>query len=334
MSALDRVRAVIRRPGIPRPEVRCEREVDALAKRLESAEALDSIREEPYWPKWDSPWWWMTLLWEMGEARRIPCVAAEAMAYALTTHYLPIFPLREEEIPPGTDVYRHVMCHCALGTMYQILHRCWLPVDKAIPGARSWFLRYQLPDGGLNCDEGAYTRPTPRSSMVSTLPPLEAMLLTPEDSRFLDQGTEYVLKRCLFRSISRGGTPIDVAWLTPCFPRFYFYDALRGLNFVAQSGWLRHKAVPAASIVDAVEAIDRMAQAGGLRPRRAFDGAGTRGHGPEGRWTARVDATTFPLLEIAGDASRPSPWLADEWNRACGALQFLDHLGLLTESAG
>jgi len=340
VSSLERVRTVIRRPALPRHEMRLEREVDALAKRLESAEAIASIQEEPYWPKWDSPWWWMTLLWEMGEAKRIPRAAAEAMARTLATHYLPIFPLREEEIPPGTDVYRHVMCHCALGTMYRVLRTCGIDVDAALPGARPWFLRYQMTDGGLNCDEAAYTRPVPRSSMVSTLPPMEAILLgspgvlTPDEERFLDRGAGYILARSLFRSVSRGGAPIREEWLTPCFPRFYFYDVLRGLQFIVCWGLLRRQPIPAASIVESVEAIDRAARTGGLRPRREFDGAKTRGHGPEGRWTARVEATAFPLLELAGDSSRPSAVLHLSWEGACAALCVLDGQGHLVDEGG
>jgi hypothetical protein len=38
---------------------------------------------------------------------------------------------------------------------------------------RPWLRQYQLPDGGLNCDEAACVKSL-KSSMVSTLPPLEA----------------------------------------------------------------------------------------------------------------------------------------------------------------
>jgi hypothetical protein len=58
---------------------------------LASSEALESIGREPYWPKWDSSWWHMTLLWEMGEAAHIPRVAAEAMTHAFENHYIHIF---------------------------------------------------------------------------------------------------------------------------------------------------------------------------------------------------------------------------------------------------
>jgi len=32
---------------------------------LSTLPALQSIERDPYWPKWDSPWWHMVLLHEM-----------------------------------------------------------------------------------------------------------------------------------------------------------------------------------------------------------------------------------------------------------------------------
>jgi hypothetical protein len=70
---------------------------------LATSEAFESIGREPYWPKWNSPWWHMTLLWEMGEAARIPRIAAEAM----THHYIRIFPIGSEDLPPGRTMFSH-----------------------------------------------------------------------------------------------------------------------------------------------------------------------------------------------------------------------------------
>ncbi len=39
---------------------------------LTSEEALQSIGRDPYWPKWDSPWWHMSLLNEMDLTGEIP----------------------------------------------------------------------------------------------------------------------------------------------------------------------------------------------------------------------------------------------------------------------
>lgn len=299
--------------------------VQSTATYLASPEALASVAQEPYWPKWDSPWWHMLLLHELGLAHRIPEAMAQAMATALRTHYLPSFPLLESELPPGTDPYRQILCHCALGTMVQVLAASGIPMDEAMPGARAWLLRYQLQDGGLNCDEAAYTRPTPRSSMVSTLPPLEAMLylterpFTPEETAFLDAGADYLLQRRLCRSLSKGGV-IDESWLTPCFPRFYEYDVLRGLRFLA--AWARKlsRPLPWGAIEEVVLHMHEGFAEPTAQPRRWAQTQRTMaavGAGPTS------PASLFPLLD---EASRPDiarACLNREWQAILADLRAL-----------
>lgn len=57
---------------------------------LSSELALESIERDPYWPKWDSPWWHMSLLNEMGLAKEIPQASILKMVQVLKNHYLPI----------------------------------------------------------------------------------------------------------------------------------------------------------------------------------------------------------------------------------------------------
>jgi hypothetical protein len=214
---------------------------------LASEEALQSIGRDPYWPKWNSPWWHMSLLNEMGLANEIPKPALAKMVEVLKTHYLPVFPIHAHEVPEGTDPYRKIACLCAVGNMYQVLFNAGVEVDKELPWMREWFLRYQLPDGGLNCDEAVYTKPTPKSSIVTTLACLEAVLfcrnrdLIEAEIAFLNKGASYLLKQKLFRKVSTGET-IDQDWLEIKFPRFYEYDFLRGFYFLAkwreQSGFV------------------------------------------------------------------------------------------------
>ncbi|UPT74862.1 MAG: hypothetical protein M0D55_03870 [Elusimicrobiota bacterium] len=125
---------------------------------LGSKKALDALALDPYWPKWDSPWWHMTLLWEMGRADAIPLDAAEAMLAAIETKYVKYFPNPREPLPPGKDYHRDGLCHCGLGNMYQTLQARGLDLDRRAPWMRAWFLHYQLPDGGLNCDDKVYEK--------------------------------------------------------------------------------------------------------------------------------------------------------------------------------
>ncbi|MDE2292311.1 MAG: hypothetical protein KGL53_09535 [Elusimicrobia bacterium] len=293
--------------------------LEGLAARLASDEAAASLRRDPYWPKWDSPWWHMTLLWEMDEAARIPRRAAETLADTVSSHYLKVFPLREGELPPGADPYRHILCHCALGTAWQVLEACGISASERLPWARPWLARYRLPDGGWNCDEAAYTRATPRSSVVSTLPVLEVLLSLPDrtaqEEAMLDEGADYLLARSLFRSLSKGGAVIDAAWLKPAFPLFYEYDVLRGLAFLARWGRLRGRELPPASVRDAAAAVRKHAVGGTLAPgRRAWDGARTIAPDGRGGWEKRPAADPFALLERVSRVGEPNPWLQRRWD--------------------
>jgi hypothetical protein len=235
---------------------------DAMKKSLfylSSAEALQSLERDPYWPKWDSPWWHMSVLHEMDLAKEIPATTVLEMVEVLKSHYLPVFPIKEDEVPQGTDPYRRIACLCAVGNMYQVLFACGVDVDSELPWMRDWFLRYQLPDGGLNCDEKVYTKPTPKSSIVTTLSCLEAVLfcrsreLTKEEIAFLDKGANYLLKQKLFRKVSTGEV-IDKDWLEIRFPRFYEYDFLRGFYFLEKWRQQSRFSIPD-DLVDEVEKL-------------------------------------------------------------------------------
>lgn len=290
-----------------------ERAAAASVDFLASDAALDALRSDPYWPKWDSPWWHATLLWELGEAARIPERFAAEFGRKIAGHYLPFFPLKESELPPGKDPKRHVLCHCALGTAFQVLSGCGLDPDAAVPWARAWLLRYQLPDGGLNCDEAAYTG-SRKSSFLSTLPSLEAILFctrrpfTPEEEAFLDRGARYLLEHRLFRSTK--GEVIDTAWLEPCFPRFYDYDLLRGLSFL--SYWGAHTGKPWRDRAgEALEAAVRLAAKGFAPIQRPLPADKTLLPSRDG-WV-KGPAASFALLEWARRDEVAGPILEAQW---------------------
>jgi hypothetical protein len=262
----------------------------------------------------------MALLHEMGLARSIPERAIVTMVRVLQSHYLPTFPLPPEELPPDKDPHRHVACHCALGTIYQVLSACGVAVNAELSWIRPWFLEYQLPDGGLNCDETAYTRATPRSSVVSTLPPLEAVLLythrtfTVDEERFLDRGARHLIDRQLCRSVSRGGELINPDWLKPCFPRFYHYDILRGLAFLTAWSERRGQPLPLAAVSEPWAEMEQIADAAEgqiVVGRRAWSGAWTKRQ-DRGEWVSTT-AASFPLLEEVSGLGSASPHLSRQW---------------------
>jgi len=144
---------------------------------LGSDEARRSLALDPYWPKWHSPWWHMLLLEELGEARAIPSSTVAALIASMDSQ-LHFFPVRPEELPgadPELEIF--IFCHCALGNIARLLTACGVELERSLPWVRPWFRRYQMADGGLNCDGSAYlaTGECP-SSMVATIAPLEALL--------------------------------------------------------------------------------------------------------------------------------------------------------------
>ncbi len=284
---------------------------------LDSAEAVDSLYADPYWPKWDSPWWHMTLLFEMGLADRIPERALDAFQSVARKHFIDVFPLKEEEIPAGCDTTRNIYCFCALATAMQILEARGLRSDDVIPWARSWFARYQIADGGYNCSEEVYLKETPRSSIVSTVPMLEALLklsergLSDEEEAILDRGIRYLLDRRLFKSLSKKDAVIDADFLKLTFPRFYEYDVLRGLKLVTDWAVKRDKKLPTVAIEEAFELV--AAKVDVDEPsieieRQFYAGKRTLAKDEGGEWSRGHDVSLFPLLEAVG-APGPSPFL-------------------------
>lgn len=291
---------------------------------LSSAEAIESIQLDPYWPKWNSPWWHSVLLFELGEAKRIPPVFLDQMTRVIDSHYLKFFPFLESEIPPGKDGSRHIMCHCALGSIEQVLHNAGVDVEGRLPWIRNWYIRYQLADGGLNCDEAAYTKSIQKSSVVSTLPALEAVLncrneqWNKDEIVFLERGANYLIERKLFRSRSSSDV-IDNNWLKLTFPRFYFYDLLRGLNFLVSWSLMTKSKLSFSAIEESLSILANLPFGRALVQFDNLHNSKTLNHqrnenGKEA-WI-REDASFFPLLDEARCSNNNSLALTLKWQEA------------------
>ncbi len=299
----------------------------SLGKELSSSNALESIKLDPYWPKWDSPWWKALLLSEAGMSELIPKQFIEQMIEALKRHYLQYFPLVETDIPEGCEPYRHIMCHCALGNMCRLIELCGYEADKQIPWYGEWCERYQLPDGGYNCDEAAYTK-SKKSSFLSTLPMLEAMLLIYKRSgdesliNSLEAGAQYLLKHAVYKS-STGKLITDI-WLHLSFPRYYDYDVLRGLSFLAEWALVFGKKLPQNIVVDCLKKIEPALDESGLI-RITVDKIAVEGSLVQqgSVWEWKEKASRFPALDIFGKVGRVSLPLSRQW------LTMLDSLVLV-----
>jgi hypothetical protein len=315
---------------------------------LGSDAALASVEADPYWPKWHSPWWHMVTLWELGEARQIPARIAAAMVEALDALPIKIFPIHPGEVP-SPEMWRLTTCHCALGSMVQVLTACGIDTFARLPWIEPWFLRYQMADGGLNCDDTAYlvAHECP-SSMVGTITPFEAMLLgpssaasspapDPERETFLDRAAKFLIERRLM-----DGSPTahnaaerdrEALWLAPCFPRLYYYDVLRGLAALVRWAHGRGRSLPRRSIEGVVTHLAVAFPDGVIQRRReGFSICPTTWRrSAQGAWLDDQPISRFPLLDAASAIGGPSAALTRQWSATRRTLIELDEAGRITE---
>jgi hypothetical protein len=335
---LDRLAAIPEPAPSALRTVAIENAIADSVAYLGSEVAGRSLEIDPYWPKWHSPWWHMLLLHELGETRRIPARVAAAMAAALD-RLLHTFPIRPGDAP-GADLQRDIACHCALGCMLPVLAACGIEVDRALPWARKWFVRYQMADGGLSCDETAYlqTDECP-SSMVGTVPPLEAMLagdVSTDDRRaFVDRAARFLIDRALVHGSQTVHNAAErqsaLAWGSLAFPRFYFYDVLRGLAALVRWAEATEQPVPHAAVARVVDALAGRCPDGLVRvERHAHAGRTTIVPTPDRSPSPRAPTTTFPLLEATSVLGDVSEALTRQFSAARAGLLRIARAGRLT----
>lgn len=291
---------------------------------LGSDAALASIEEDPYWPKWNSPWWHMLVLDELGEARRIPERMVMRMIDRVNALPIHVFPIQPEDVPAGTDLHSEATCHCALGSLCRVLSALGIDVDSALPWAKPWFIRYQMADGGLNCDSDAYLqRDECPSSMVGTIAPFEAMLVgephlgSVEQRTFLDRGAAFLVeRRLMLGSRTRHNAEErqnEGRWLEPCWPRFYFYDVLRGLHALVRWAETSGRSIPVEAVAPVVQHLVTRFPNGVVRlGREAVEGVRTRARSEDGTWT-RKPASRFPLLNATSAVGQASAYATRQW---------------------
>ena len=144
-----------------------------------------------------------------------------------------------------------------------------------------------LPDGGWNCEveNGATV-----SSFGTTINVLEGLLEheraiggSAELGQARRRGEQYMLERRLLRRKSTGEV-IDSSWLQFSFPTWYFYDVLRGLEYLRDAG---------------VKPDDRMAEAIGVVEAN---------RDPDGRWPLQNVHEGEAHFQMEDSEGKPSRW--------------------------
>jgi hypothetical protein len=328
---LRRILAAV--PSPPAPPAAPEELIEDSVRYLGSDVAALDIEADIYWPKWSSPWWHMLLLCELELAHRIPRRIVDLMVAGLNALPLHIFPITDDDSPPGTDGWRDSSCHCAVGNIHRVLTACGVEVARDVPWIEPWFVRYQMQDGGANCDSSAYLVDECASSMVATIAPFEAMLQV-NATAYLDRAASFLIERRLVagspsqhNAVERDAAP---SWLLPSFPRFYFYDVLRGLSALVRWAVAYDRSLPVSAVVGVVEHLSRSYPDGVVRlQRRSFEGVRTLAR-VEGVWTPRQPASVFPLLDAVSGIGRSCPVLTSSWTAARqGLLTLIDANRLL-----
>jgi len=309
-----------------------ERALEATLTWLSSDAAMSQLRADPYWPKWHGPWWRMLTLHELGHADCIPRKMIEGMVEVLAALPVHVFPIRDEDWPDGADRRRDALCHCAVGCIDQVLSACGVDVDQELPWMTSWFARHQLSDGGYNCDEGAYLLANEcASSMVGTVAPLEAMIRR-GPSEPCDRAAAMLIGRRLIEGspsvYNASEREAARTWAKPCFPRFYFYDVLRGAAVLARWAVAHQRPLPRRAIEPAVEQLlAHSADGVVLIGRVAWRGKTTLVS--DDGWRDRHLAQPSELLELCGRVGEPNRALSAQWARLRSDLIELLDAGLL-----
>jgi hypothetical protein len=112
-----------------------------------------------------------------------------------------------------------------------------------------------MSDGGWNCEQ---ENGSTRGSFHSTIDVLEGLLeyeraiggSSPAVTAARIRGQEYLLDRRMLRRHSTGAV-IDPAWMQFSYPTRYFYDVLRGLDYLRDAG-----VVPDERVAEAIELVE------------------------------------------------------------------------------
>ncbi len=189
-------------------------------------------RDSTYLREWTSTAWTLSLLREMGldpdseRARRAATLVRENSRWEHDDE--PFFSGEVEPCINGLAV--------ALGAYF----------GQDVQAIVDRLLTEQLSDGGWNCEA---ERGSTRSSFNTTIDVLEGLLEhewatggTAEARAARLNGQEYLMERRMFRRLSTGEV-VDDAWTLFSYPTYYYYDVLRGLDYLRAAGVLPNERV-------------------------------------------------------------------------------------------
>jgi hypothetical protein len=133
-----------------------------------------------------------------------------------------------------------------------------------VQGIVDRLLTEQMADGGWNCEQ---ENGSTRGSFHSTICVLEGLLeherasgAKPEVTEARRRGQEYLLERRMLRRRSTGEV-VDADWARFSFPTDYYYDVLRGLDYLRSA-----RVTPDDRVADAIDLVRSKRDADGRWP--------------------------------------------------------------------
>ncbi len=202
--------------------------------------------EDVYWPKWKATVWPLILLAEMGVPGELPAVKRGC------DYFLRMMDSQDRSWPPPNypendsqgqwPAYRSVWEPCVTGNMARTLTVFGSGDDRRVREMFEWLVKYQLPDGGWNCEPGPWQKEVFHSSFMSTIEPLWAFSALPSQKwpkggkEVVERACEFLLMHRLYKS-DKTGRVVHEWWTNLHFPLFYFYDILHGLRVLTSLGY-------------------------------------------------------------------------------------------------
>lgn len=177
----------------------------------------------PYSPKWVSTTYTLLLLRHLGVDPKDPHVAASVERVrrgVMMTKTKPFFGYMGETCITGMALALSAYFGTADSRQDQV----------------EYLLEQQRADGGWNCHTASS-----RSSFHTTISVLEGLLEHERNhpdsamAKARESANEYLLQRRMFRSLSTGDV-INKSWTLFSFPPRWYYDVLRGLDYLRDAG--------------------------------------------------------------------------------------------------
>ncbi len=276
--------------------------------------------EDVYWPKWSATVWQLILLAEMGMPSHHPAIRTGC------EYFLKIMDSQDRSWPPRnyseSDVqgqlasWRSVWEPCVTGNMARTLTLFGFGEDPRVREMFDWLVRYQLPDGGWNCEPGPWGKEVHHSSFMSTVEPLWAFSALdrqhwPKGGReAVERGAEFMMMHRLYES-DRTGNVIDEEWTKLHFPMFYFYDILHGLRILTALGYAEDERMK-----DALQLLQSKRLAEGTWPLEATFLNSTKKNlvkdSKKEKWEVTKGESVARIPDIyqnLGSVGAPNPWI-------------------------